>query len=86
VYPTPGDLINIYDKTVSKVRPLTQHPVSSKTTHTDKACTQPILDILAEMIAYDGSLRIGTSYTGPAGVDVAELMREMGAVPGVGLD
>lgn len=67
VYPTPGDLINIYDKTVSK----------------------PILDILAEMIAYDGSLRIGTSYTGPAGVDVAELMREMGdmgGVPGVGLD
>ncbi|AEO55102.1 hypothetical protein MYCTH_2298552 [Thermothelomyces thermophilus ATCC 42464] len=67
VYPTPGDLINIYDKTVSK----------------------PILDILAEMIAYDGSLRIGTSYTGPAGVDVAELMREMGAdmgAPGVGLD
>ncbi|KAK4134105.1 protein import receptor MAS20 [Trichocladium antarcticum] len=67
VYPTPGDLINIYDKTVSK----------------------PILDILAEMIAYDGSLRIGTSYTGPAGVDMAELMREMGemgGVPGVGLD
>ncbi|KAK4246440.1 mitochondrial outer membrane translocase complex, subunit Tom20 domain-containing protein [Corynascus novoguineensis] len=67
VYPTPGDLINIYDKTVSK----------------------PILDILAEMIAYDGSLRIGTSYTGPAGVDVAELMREMGAemgAPGVSLD
>jgi import receptor subunit TOM20 len=49
------------------------------------------LDILAEMIAYDKSLRIGTSYTGPSGggVDVAELMREMGemgAVPGVGLD
>ncbi|KAK4041717.1 mitochondrial outer membrane translocase complex, subunit Tom20 domain-containing protein [Parachaetomium inaequale] len=67
VYPTPGDLINIYDKTVSK----------------------PILDILAEMIAYDGSLRIGTSYTGPANVDMAELMREMGemgAMPGVGLD
>ncbi|KAH6635140.1 mitochondrial outer membrane translocase complex, subunit Tom20 domain-containing protein [Chaetomium sp. MPI-SDFR-AT-0129] len=64
VYPTPNDLISIYDKTVSK----------------------PILDILAEMIAYDGSLRIGTSYTGPAGVDVAELMREMGAAPGVGLD
>ena len=44
------------------------------------------------MIAYDGSLRIGTSYTGPANVDMAELMREMGemgemgAVPGVGLD
>jgi import receptor subunit TOM20 len=41
------------------------------------------------MIAYDGSLRIGTSYTGPANVDMAELMREMGemgGVPGVGLD
>ncbi|KAK4110002.1 protein import receptor MAS20 [Canariomyces notabilis] len=62
VYPTPGDLINIYDKTVPK----------------------PILDILAEMIAYDG--RIGTAYTGPAEVDMAALMREMGAVPGVGLD
>ncbi len=39
------------------------------------------------MIAYDPTLRIGTSYTGgPAGVDMAELMREMGGVPGVGLD
>lgn len=47
---------------------------------------QPVLDILAEMIAYDGSLRIGTSYTGPVGVDVAELMREMGSAQGVGLD
>ncbi|KAL2263193.1 hypothetical protein VTK26DRAFT_7848 [Humicola hyalothermophila] len=64
VYPTPGDLINIYDKTVPKA----------------------VLDILAEMIAYDPSLRIGTSYTAPPGVDMAELMREMGAVPGVGLD
>ncbi|KAL1839793.1 hypothetical protein VTJ49DRAFT_1167 [Mycothermus thermophilus] len=61
VYPTPGDLINIYDKTVSK----------------------PILDILAEMIAYDTTLRIGTAYTGP---DVADLLREMAANPGVGLD
>ncbi|KAK0746569.1 mitochondrial outer membrane translocase complex, subunit Tom20 domain-containing protein, partial [Schizothecium vesticola] len=63
VYPTPGDLINIYDKTVAK----------------------PILDVLAEMIAYDGTLRIGPQYTSPT-VDVAELMREMGGVPGVGLD
>ncbi|KAH6632015.1 mitochondrial outer membrane translocase complex, subunit Tom20 domain-containing protein [Chaetomium tenue] len=57
----------------------------------DKTVSKPILDILAEMIAYDKSLRIGTSYTGPSdgGVDVAELMREMGemgAMPGVGLD
>lgn len=37
------------------------------------------------MIAYDGTLKIGTSYTGPAQVDVADLMREMG-VPGVSLD
>ncbi|KAF3767763.1 protein import receptor MAS20, partial [Cryphonectria parasitica EP155] len=36
VYPQPGDLIGIYDKTVPK----------------------PILDLLAEMIAYDGSLRL----------------------------
>ncbi|KAK3352952.1 MAS20 protein import receptor [Lasiosphaeria hispida] len=66
VYPTPGDLIGIYDKTVSK----------------------PILDVLAEMIAYDGTLKIGNSYSSP-GVDVAELMREMsemGQIPGVGLD
>ncbi|EFX03584.1 mitochondrial import receptor subunit [Grosmannia clavigera kw1407] len=36
VYPTPGDLIRIYDQTVSK----------------------PILDILAEMIAFDAELSI----------------------------
>ena len=46
---------------------------------------QPILDVLAEMIAYDGNLRIDAQYTSPT-VDVAELMREMGGVPGVGLD
>lgn len=67
VYPTPGDLINIYDKAVSK----------------------PILDVLAEMIAYDGTLKIGSSYTGQGSVDVEALMREMsemGVAPGVGLD
>ncbi|KAK3688364.1 MAS20 protein import receptor [Podospora appendiculata] len=68
VYPTPGDLIGIYDKTVAK----------------------PILDVLAEMIAYDGTLKIGGSYTsGPTSIDMAEMMREMGelgGVPGVGLD
>ncbi|KAK0643674.1 mitochondrial outer membrane translocase complex, subunit Tom20 domain-containing protein [Cercophora newfieldiana] len=62
VYPTPNDLINIYDKTVAK----------------------PILDVLAEMIAYDGTVKIG-GYTGGPAVDVADLMREMG-VAGVGLD
>ncbi|KAK8161186.1 mitochondrial outer membrane translocase complex, subunit Tom20 domain-containing protein [Phyllosticta citrichinensis] len=39
VYPNPGELVTIYDKTVPK----------------------PILDILAEMIAYDKSIPIGKS-------------------------
>ncbi|KAL8685621.1 MAG: hypothetical protein Q9218_007646 [Villophora microphyllina] len=38
VYPSPGDLITIYDKTVPK----------------------PVLDILADMVAFDGSLSIGS--------------------------
>ncbi|KAH7353651.1 MAS20 protein import receptor [Plectosphaerella cucumerina] len=56
VYPTPGDLINIYDKTVPK----------------------PVLDILAEMIAYDSDLKIGGSYTG--GVNLSDMP------PAAGLD
>lgn len=63
VYPTPGELINIYDKTVAK----------------------PILEVLAEMIAYDGTLRIGPAYQAPPNVDIAEMMREMAAA-GAGLD
>lgn len=38
VYPSPGDLIAIYDKT----------------------CPKPVIDILAEMVAYDGSLPVGS--------------------------
>lgn len=38
MYPQPGDLITIYDKTVPK----------------------PVLDILADMVAFDGSLAIGS--------------------------
>ncbi|KAF6835217.1 MAS20 protein import receptor [Colletotrichum plurivorum] len=56
VYPTPGDLIGIYDKTVPK----------------------PVLDILAEMIAYDSSLNIG-QYTGGVNANLADM-------PTVGLD
>ncbi|KAJ0167014.1 Mitochondrial import receptor subunit tom20 [Colletotrichum tanaceti] len=56
VYPTPGDLISIYDKTVAK----------------------PILDVLAEMIAYDDSLNIG-QFQGGVNVD-------LGNIPSVGLD
>jgi len=54
VYPAPGDLIKIYDSTVSK----------------------PILDILAEMIAYDSALDI---RSGGGGINLGE-------IPNVGLD
>ncbi|KAK2034399.1 MAS20 protein import receptor [Colletotrichum caudatum] len=56
VYPTPQDLINIYDKTVPK----------------------PVLDVLAEMIAYDDSLDI-SQYQGGINADFSNL-------PTVGLD
>ncbi|KAH7030902.1 mitochondrial outer membrane translocase complex, subunit Tom20 domain-containing protein [Microdochium trichocladiopsis] len=50
VYPTPGDLISIYDKTVDK----------------------RVLDVLAEMIAYDKSLDLGSQQM-PAGINLADL-------------
>ncbi|KAL8902822.1 MAG: hypothetical protein Q9171_007592 [Xanthocarpia ochracea] len=46
VYPQPGDLITIYDKTVPK----------------------PVLDIVAEMVAFDGSIPVG-GFGGPSGSD-----------------
>ncbi|KAI8633439.1 mitochondrial import receptor subunit tom-20 [Xylariaceae sp. FL1651] len=55
VYPTPRDLISIYDKTVDK----------------------RILDVLAEMIAYDKSLDLNGQM--PAGINLADL-------PHAGLD
>lgn len=61
VYPVPRDLIEIYDRTVSK----------------------PILDILAEMIAYDGTIKLNNPSAGP---DLDAIVREMGGIPGVGLD
>ena len=45
VYPQPGDLVSIYDKTVPK----------------------PILDILAEMIAFDDTLTIGRTASSHSG-------------------
>ncbi|KAJ2905425.1 MAS20 protein import receptor [Zalerion maritima] len=57
VYPTPHDLISIYDKSVAK----------------------RVLDVLAEMIAYDSSLNAG-SYTG--GIS----MEDLGNIPTAGLD
>jgi mitochondrial import receptor subunit TOM20 len=49
---------------------------------------QPVLDVLAEMIAYDGTVRMSNSYS----TDVNEMMRELqaqagpGGIPSVGLD
>ncbi|OTB08222.1 hypothetical protein M426DRAFT_8029 [Hypoxylon sp. CI-4A] len=54
VYPTPGDLISIYDKTVDK----------------------RVLDVLAEMIAYDKNLDLGSSAPG---INLSDL-------PSAGLD
>ncbi|KAI0965670.1 mitochondrial import receptor subunit tom-20 [Xylaria arbuscula] len=59
VYPTPRDLISIYDKTVDK----------------------RVLDVLAEMIAYDKSLDLNSQP--PAGVNLADLMDN---IPTAGLD
>ncbi|KAI1210981.1 mitochondrial outer membrane translocase complex, subunit Tom20 domain-containing protein [Annulohypoxylon truncatum] len=53
VYPTPGDLISIYDKTVDK----------------------RVLDVLAEMIAYDKDLDLGSG----GGINLSDL-------PSAGLD
>ncbi|KAI1422410.1 mitochondrial import receptor subunit tom-20 [Xylaria sp. FL1777] len=58
VYPSPRDLISIYDKTVDK----------------------RVLDVLAEMIAYDKSLDLNSQL--PTGVNLADLMD----IPSVGLD
>lgn len=72
VYPAPGDLIAIYDKTVPKVAP----PKSVSATKR-LICFQPVLDILAEMIAADEKLDVGPFGAGP-GSD--------SGIPGVGLD
>lgn len=71
VYPNPRELINIYDKTVPKVRPrprclfllllLLLLPFSAALTI--PLPPQPVLDILAEMIAVDTSIPVGGSKT-----------------------
>lgn len=74
MYPAPGDLIKIYDSTVPKVSaPCAPIPPCA---HADRRLPQPILDILAEMIAYDSSLDIRSR---PMGVN-------LGDIPNVGLD
>ncbi|KAJ9148854.1 hypothetical protein NKR23_g4489 [Pleurostoma richardsiae] len=63
VYPTPNDLIGIYDKTVPK----------------------PILDILAEMIAYDQDLKIEAFAPSQRSAGIPG-MGGMPDMPTVGLD
>lgn len=58
VYPNPRELINIYDKTVPKVTPCPPTPRQHLAN-----VPQPVLDILAEMIAVDTSIPVGGSKT-----------------------
>lgn len=66
VYPQPKELINIYDKTVPKVssiRPM-QRPNVCRDDNSLTFSSQPILDILAEMIAVDPSISVTGSSAG----------------------
>ncbi|KAK5117267.1 hypothetical protein LTR62_005884 [Meristemomyces frigidus] len=58
VYPQPRELISIYDKTVPKVRRIN---ICSDTEFFANADVQPILDILAEMIAVDPDIHVSGS-------------------------
>lgn len=85
MYPTPGDLINIYDKTVPKVSFSPGYVVSWKSDSLNKPHQQPILDLLAEMIAYDPSLRLeGMASAG--GVPGMPNLANLADMPNVGLD
>lgn len=57
VYPNPRELINIYDKTVPKVC------LQDLRIMNFANALQPVLDILAEMIAVDTSIPVGGSKT-----------------------
>lgn len=84
MYPTPGDLINIYDKTVPKVSSPCD-VVCLKSVVFNKFYKQPILDLLAEMIAYDPSLRLeGMASAG--GVPGMPNLANLADMPNVGLD
>lgn len=85
MYPTPGDLINIYDKTVPKVSFGPGYIVYWKSVVLNKLHKQPILDLLAEMIAYDPSLRLeGMASAG--GVPGMPNLANLADMPNVGLD
>lgn len=72
VYPTPSDLVNIYDKTVDKVR-RRQAPAQPCTYHLllTRIPPQRVLDVLAEMIAYDKDLR--TDELMPKGINLSDM-------------
>jgi import receptor subunit TOM20 len=57
VYPNPDELIKIYDKTVPKVCALKATLLPTLNS------LQPVLDILADMIAFDTSIPVGGSKT-----------------------
>lgn len=76
VYPAPGDLIKIYDSTVPKVSSPHRCP-PWKAVYLISFVTQPILDILAEMIAFDTTLDIRSAPL--SGINLSD-------IPNVGLD
>jgi len=61
VYPQPRELISIYDKTVPKVSLAELWEEWEKCEYKANFLSQPILDILAEMIAVDPSISVSGS-------------------------
>lgn len=68
VYPNPRELINIYDKTVPKVGLCR---FGQTILYAD--IQQPVLDILAEMIAVDTSIPVGGSKSTSEAGSAADL-------------
>lgn len=80
MYPAPADLIRIYDTTVPRVRLSLAQPVPMRLL---TFSSQNILDILAEMVAYDSTLDIRPA---PAGQGAGAAGINLGDMPSVGLD
>jgi len=55
VYPQPSDLITIYDKVIGSIDQRRRCILTYLQT-----VPKPVLDILAEMIAADGDLKVGS--------------------------
>lgn len=65
VYPQPKELMNIYDKTVPKVCRVLVEADERATTNG----LQPVLDLLAEMVAYDRTSDASEAGSSAAGVE-----------------